>query len=93
MVGGKPAFVSQYRKDGIHNEVRGCNQYSVLQLAMRMGNHEWQPSRVYVLDLASTQDGVKVIEIGCWHCAGLYACDLHGVVASITKQALMDFGV
>lgn len=41
---------------------------------------DWQPSRAFVLDVASTPRGWKVIEVNCINAAGFYACDMQRLV-------------
>lgn len=36
----------------------------------------WQPNRAYTLDIASTSEGYKVIEINAINSSGFYACDM-----------------
>lgn len=36
----------------------------------------YQPSDIFTLDLADTQDGVKIVEYNCWNASGSYDCDL-----------------
>jgi hypothetical protein len=42
---------------------------------------------MYVMDLASTDHGHRLVEIGSVCCASLYACDLEGVVDAVCKTA------
>lgn len=35
----------------------------------------YSPSEIFVMDLADTENGVKIIEYNCWNCSGLYAVD------------------
>lgn len=43
----------------------------------------WQPDRAFVLDLAMTEDGIKVIEINSLNAAGLYAANVGRLVEAL----------
>lgn len=48
-----------------------------------IGQKGWQPADAYVIDIAQTPDGPKVIEINCMNGSGFYACDMAKVVNEI----------
>ena len=43
----------------------------------------FQPARAFVLDVADTLEGPKVIEVNNFNSAGLYACDVGKIVDAI----------
>lgn len=43
----------------------------------------WQPSRAFVIDIALTQEGYKIVEINCINSAGFYAADVSKIVNAI----------
>ncbi len=43
----------------------------------------WCPARAFVIDVAMTDDGMKVIEINCINSAGFYAIDVQRFVQAI----------
>lgn len=43
----------------------------------------WQPSDAFVLDIATTPQGCKIVELNCINAAGFYACDVQKIVAAI----------
>ena len=45
----------------------------------------------YVLDVALTDDGYKIMEVGCVCCAGYYDMDLHKLAESVTLAAEADW--
>ncbi len=49
----------------------------------------WQPSRAFVLDIALTDKGFKIVEINNLNSAGFYACDVMKIVAAVES---MSFG-
>ncbi len=44
---------------------------------------KWSPSDAYVLDVALTPDGYKIVEANCLNAAGFYAADMQKLVAAI----------
>lgn len=44
---------------------------------------EWSPNRAYVLDVADTADGLKILEINNLNAAGWYRADLQKLVARL----------
>ena len=40
----------------------------------------WHPSYAYVMDIARTPDGFKLIEYNCINASGFYACDCNDIV-------------
>lgn len=43
----------------------------------------WQPSKAFVLDVAETVDGFRVIEINCINNSGFYACDIRPIIEAV----------
>ena len=43
----------------------------------------WQPSRAFVIDVAMTTDGFRIVEINCINSAGFYAIDVMKFVSAI----------
>jgi hypothetical protein len=53
---------------------------------------EFSPDPVWILDICETKDGIpKVLEIGVFSCAGLYACDKNEVVREVSAIALKEW--
>lgn len=46
----------------------------------------FEPSRAFVLDIALTEEGYKVIEANCFNSAGLYACDVNKIVHAVESM-------
>lgn len=44
---------------------------------------QWRPDRAFVLDVALTSDGPRVIEANCLNAAGFYACDVQKIVMAV----------
>ncbi len=50
---------------------------------------QWCPARGFVLDIALTDNGYKVVEINCLNSAGLYASNVGKLVVAI--EGMTDF--
>jgi len=46
----------------------------------------WQPARAFVLDVALTPDGFKIIEVNNLNSAGYYKCDIQKIVLAIENM-------
>lgn len=82
---GKIVTGSQYMLNGV---VRAEGTYTddAAAFAEEMANL-YQPERVFVLDVCRSEGEHKVMEVGCFSCAGLYNCDLGEVVEQVSKTA------
>jgi len=58
---------------------------SVISFAKEMIS-QWQPDRAFVIDIAVTPDGNKIIEINNINSSGFYACDLSKFIISIEEM-------
>ncbi len=43
----------------------------------------WQPARAFVIDIADTDEGYRIVEINCLNSAGFYAIDVQKLVMAI----------
>lgn len=46
----------------------------------------WQPARAYVIDIALTADGYRIIEVNCINAAGYYDADVLSLVACLDSM-------
>ena len=46
----------------------------------------WSPNRAYVLDVADTADGLKIVEINNLNSAGWYRCDMQKLVMALEEM-------
>jgi hypothetical protein len=81
VVNGKVVTMSQYRRGGKVQYVEGADE-EVYQFACER-IAEWTPNVAFVLDIAQTPDGCKVIEVNCLNAAGFYACDTFKLVEAL----------
>lgn len=78
---------SQYIKYG-QLDVEASYPYEALELAQRVAKSGYQPDSVWCIDICRTRMGnYYLLEIGCFSCAGLYACDLEVIVREVSKVA------
>ena len=47
---------------------------------------QWQPARAFVMDVAETPDGPKIIEINNINCSGFYACNMGRIVDAVEQM-------
>ena len=81
IVNGKVVTGSLYKHDWGLNIQPGYPQ-EVAEFAETVAK-QWSPHPVYVLDVGATDNGYKVVEIGPFNYAGLYACDARKIVNAI----------
>jgi hypothetical protein len=48
--------------------------------------HEWTPDRAFVIDIADTPDGCKIIECNTFNSSGFYACDVSAIVQAVERM-------
>ena len=81
VVDGKVVTASLYRVGG---QVRYEEVLDGPTLAFaRECIQTWVPSRAFVLDIADTPDGFRVVEVNALNAAGFYACDLQKIVGAL----------
>jgi hypothetical protein len=81
---------SEYRWDG-RLDVRADWPDDCWDLAQRVADHDWQVDIAYTCDVATTDNGPKVVELNSFSSAGLYACDLEKVVQGVSKAAFREW--
>ena len=96
MVASPKVIYKEYRFFIVDNKICTCSTYKLggelnTKLPVEKEVHDfvermikkWTPNDVFVLDVALTPDGYKVIEINCANSAGFYNCDVSKIVQSI----------
>ena len=52
----------------------------------------YNPDKCWTMDIVKTEKlGYKLLEIGCFSCAGLYGNNLNKVVKSVSESALKEW--
>jgi len=81
VVGGKIVTGSLYKRGNVVRSEELADE-EVSRFAARM-IHKWEPADAFVIDIASTDSGFKVIEINNINSAGFYAADCQRIVAAL----------
>lgn len=89
IVGGRIAGRSQYRRGGrvvYSPDVDDRYDRFVEEVIDdRPGAGGWQPRRAFVLDVAETADGLRIVEINTLNSAGFYAADIQRIVLALEE--------
>jgi hypothetical protein len=81
---------SQYMVDG-HLEVSEDIGHVGELLQSMINNTQWEPERVYVVDVCECNGEKYIVELNSFSCSGLYACDKSKIVNAVNKAALADW--
>lgn len=83
VIDGEVTTYSQYKKeDTLYKNKNISNE--VIQYVKRIVQI-WQPAKAFVVDIAKTNDGYKIIEYNNINSAGFYDCDIQKIVEKIEK--------
>jgi hypothetical protein len=74
VIGEKVVGASRYRDNG-RAETSPVEGETLVALSNFIEGLRFSPSRAYVVDVADTPDGPKVVEYNCINCSGRYAVD------------------
>lgn len=68
-----------------------CDDEDAFEYANKIAKM-YNPESAWTLDVTLTKDGeYKVIEIGCFSCAGMYGNDINKIIDEVSKAALSDW--
>lgn len=81
VVGGKVIDGSTYRVRGQRHSGHITNPEDIA-VAQQYAD-KWLPSECCVMDLAETDEGIKVVEFNCFNSSGFYAHDISAVVKAM----------
>jgi len=87
VVGGVVVTGSIYKSGGsvvYRNLEHNCGSEELVDYAQSVVD-KWGPSDMFVVDIASTEDGYKIIEFGSIHNCGFYDCDLSKLIHKIQE--------
>lgn len=85
VVDGKIVTGSLYKRYGMLYQQPLANDDEVIPYAQSMVD-KWQPDRAFVIDIALTDEGYKVIEYNCMNSCGFYSCDVGKIVEAINSM-------
>jgi len=85
VVKGKVATSSTYK---LGNAViyQSLAEDSIFQKFAEERIAEWQPAEAFVIDIADTAEGLKVVEINTINSCGFYACDMQKLVMAFENN-------
>lgn len=87
VVRGQVVAGCQYAANGVHDE-SACYPHEALALAETIAANKYQPDPVWILDICQTVEGdYRLLEIGGFSFANLYACPKSEVVRSVSDTA------
>jgi hypothetical protein len=78
---------SQYRRDGKEELLADYPPEAAAFAESVVDANDFDPHPMYVMDIAATNDGFRLVEIGSVCCASLYACDLECLVDAVCEIA------
>jgi len=81
VVDKKVVTASMYKRGNVVQSIEGADD-EVLEFGQKMVD-KWQPAAAFVLDIASTPHGLKVIEINNINSAGFYAADAQKIIVAL----------
>ncbi len=81
IVDGKIITASQYRINNI-TRYEECFEPYLFDYVNEMIKL-YQPAKAFVMDIAVTDAGLKIVELNCINCSGFYNCDLQKIINSI----------
>lgn len=81
---------SQYREEG-QRCIRRQWPEEVWKFAEQAADYDWEPDRVYCMDICQTSTGYWVLEINSVSTSGFYACDLAPIVEEVSRISVEDW--
>lgn len=85
VVDGKIVTGSLYKRYGILYQQPVLSHDEVISYAQELVDM-WQPDRAFVIDIALTDKGYKVIEYNCMNSCGFYKSDVGKIVSAIQEM-------
>jgi len=65
---------------------------AAMDFARNVASREFQPDRVWVLDICETDKGeMRVVEINGFSSSNWYSCNLRDIVSAVSRIALDDW--
>lgn len=82
-INGRVATASQYKMRRLPHFTPHVDQYIIDYVNEIIKS--WQPDRAFVLDVALTDDKLKIIEANCINSSGLYEIDLQKLIIAVEE--------
>lgn len=81
---------SLYKGNGEITSKEGCPS-GVLDVANRISAEEWQPDKMYTVDVCESNGKFYFLEVNSFSCSGLYKCDPKPIVTEASRIALEEW--
>jgi hypothetical protein len=88
VVSGEVITGSYYRKNGQAFKSNDI-QDEVLKIAIDYSKL-YKPAKIFVMDIAETNEGYRIIEYNCWNSSGSYACNLERMYSSVVEYIMVS---
>jgi len=86
----KVVAYSQYKKND-KLDIENSIDSEALCLAGKIAKEEWQPDKIYTLDICKSGDKYALLEINSFSCSGLYEADPKPIVKEISRAAVEEW--
>lgn len=83
MVQDRVMAASSYKLKSTLNKTKRVPQ-EALDFAVEI-SRAWRPAEVFVVDLAETDNGWKVVEFNCFNASGFYNCNIDSIVSEVSS--------
>ena len=88
----------EYRFFMYKNKILGCSRYmlnskvnpldfvpeNIKECAIEYAEL-YNPAELYVIDLAVTPEGIKIVEYNCWNASGFYHCNIRDIIFQVNE--------
>lgn len=81
---------SLYKEDGKLKEAEGSPS-GVIEIANRIAMEDWQPDKMYTVDVCESNGKFYFLEANSLSCSGFYACSVKPIVEIASKIALKEW--
>lgn len=82
---------SRYQIDGEHKEDLNVHSESIELVNHVLDTSEWLPDELFVIDIARTPDGPRIIELNSFSCSGWYAVDPESLISKVTDVVTENY--
>ena len=81
---------SMYKKNGEIYSEEGSPQ-EVIEIANKIAMDEWQPDRMYVVDICESNGDFHFLEVNSFSCSGFYKCNPKPIIEIASILALEEW--
>jgi hypothetical protein len=76
---------SRYQVNGKHKEDQKLSKESIQFVRDVLKQSTWRPDELFCLDVATTDEGIKIIELNSFSCSGWYAMNTKNVIEKVSR--------